>query len=369
MVLKMDKKIPIIDEKNINALLDLALKNEGVLTAQTELSQMLINVNGVSINSKPRKDGRYQGYVIEDERKKYVYGKSKEEVAERIKFYLKNGLPKRKKADTLNGVPTTFNAFAMYYFENFRKKKVAEKTFRCDLSRYRLYLQPYFEETPLKKITPKSCQDLLEKISADGKGKTADELYSLMSIIFKVAIKHGILNKNPLDVIFFSKHDKKHGESLTKEEEQIFKAKIGSLTNEKLRVGFALMLCTGARPNELSTAQINGQFIVMQNSKRKNKKVEFKRIPIIDFLAKHLPEKIPYISDRTLDKMRSLIKSWFPNHILYDLRTTFYSRCKECGVSDHARNAFVGHSLGEIGNSYTSLSDEYLINEAKKLKF
>lgn len=363
----MDKRIPIIEEKDIEKLLELALKNEGVLTAPTELSQMLINVKGVSINSKPRKDGRFQGYIISENQKKYVYGKTKDEVAMQLKFYLKNGLPKRKKADTLNGVPTNFNAFAMYYFENFRKKRVAQKTFRCDLSRYRLYLKPHFEETSLKKITPKSCQDLLEKISADGKGKTADEIYSLMSIIFTNAIKHGVLNKSPLSAIYHERHERQHGKALTKQEEEIFKAKIGSLTDEKLKVGFALMLCTGARPNELSTAQISNQFIVLQNSKRKTKKVEFKRVPILNFLAKFLPDKIKPISTRTLDRMRTLIRDWFPEHKLYDLRTTFYTRCKEYGVSEYARDFFVGHSLGEIGNSYTDLSDEYLLKEAEKL--
>jgi len=63
----------------------------------------------------------------------------------------------------------------------------------------------------------------------------------------------------------------------------------------------------------------------------------------------------------------SAFKQEFPKHILYDLRTTFYSRCKEYNVAESARDAFVGHSLGEIGNAYTDLSNEYLIREAKKL--
>ena len=32
-----------------------------------------------------------------------------------------------------------------------------------------------------------------------------------------------------------------------------------------------------------------------------------------------------------------------------------------------AISEFMGHSLGAIGNAYTSLSEEYLINESKKL--
>lgn len=59
----------------------------------------------------------------------------------------------------------------------------------------------------------------------------------------------------------------------------------------------------------------------------------------------------------------------FPKHKLYDLRTTFYTRCQECGVADVARDEFVGHSLGALGNAYTDLSDEFLIREANKLNY
>ena len=67
--------------------------------------------------------------------------------------------------------------------------------------------------------------------------------------------------------------------------------------------------------------------------------------------------------------MRDKIKAILPNHILYDLRTTFYTRCQECGVADVARMEFVGHSLGALGNTYTDLSDEFLLREGEKLNY
>ena len=41
----------------------------------------------------------------------------------------------------------------------------------------------------------------------------------------------------------------------------------------------------------------------------------------------------------------------------------------ECNIADAARDEFVGHSLGVLGNAYTDLSDEYLLKEGKKLKY
>lgn len=59
----------------------------------------------------------------------------------------------------------------------------------------------------------------------------------------------------------------------------------------------------------------------------------------------------------SLYKLRKLLKDLFPNHVLYDFRTTFYSRCKECHVEEPAYKFFMGHSLGALGNAYTDLSD------------
>lgn len=67
--------------------------------------------------------------------------------------------------------------------------------------------------------------------------------------------------------------------------------------------------------------------------------------------------------------LRDRFNKLFPKHKLYDLRTTFYTRYSECGIADIARNVFVGHSLGALGNAYTDLSDEFLLAEGQKFKY
>ena len=124
------------------------------------------------------------------------------------------------------------------------------------------------------------------------------------------------------------------------------------------------MLYTGLRPNEIYTVKIKQPFIIAVNSKRKNKKIEYKKIPIIEKLK-------PYLNNLVIpaiQTLRDLIKKILPNHKLYDLRTTFYSRCKEYGISQTAIDEFMGHSLGALGNAYTDISDEYLLKEMEKFQ-
>ena len=277
-----------------------------------------------------------------------------------------NFLAKFKAADIEEdnkacSVPTTFDAFSVYYFKTFRVEKVTAATMETDQRRYNKYLKPFFKQTLIKKITPSECKKLLDGVKEQGKGKTADELHSLLNIIFKSAIAHGIIERNPLDIVLHVQHQRKNGKALTRAEETALKS---ALKGSQYLTAFMVLLYTGLRPNELLTAKIQDNFIVAQNSKRKNKKVEFKKIPIIKALKPFLsaPLNVP-----TLDTMRKYFNKILPNHILYDLRTTFYTRCDELNVSTAARDYFVGHSNGALTNAYRNLSDDYLISESKKL--
>lgn len=326
-------------------------------------------VDGCTAHVQKRRSGK-KGYFYEIRYRRNGYNVSAssvslEEAKRKFIEALKTAEKVEKGAATYS-VPSTFHAFSTYHFENYRIKKVAAGTYRNDMNRYRKYLQPYFGEIPLGKITPTHCQKLLEEIGATGHGKTVDEIHSLMNIIFKAAILHGLMKRNPLDVILHQEHEREHGKALTKEEELML---LGAFKGTKYEIPFAVALYTGMRPNEYPTAHIEGGFIIAVNSKRKTKKVEYKRIPITPMLRPYLERFSGSLEFPSYKTMREKFLSVLPDHILYDMRTTFYSRCKECGVAEAARDEFVGHSLGKLGNAYTDLSDEFLLREGEKFKY
>lgn len=336
---------------------------QSCISSEKEDHTMNFDIPYSGIGKTLRKDGRYQGYVVIKNHKYYVYGKTRDTVRKKIIEYLKNGIPKKKKKNKREtSVPTKFDPFAMFYFEKFRKKKVVDYTYKCNLNRYVNHIKPYLGGKPLKKITPSECQAVIDRITAAGKGKTANEVYSLLAYIFKGAILFGIIDKNPLSIVYREKHETKHGKAFTSEEinELIDKTK-----NSICQASYMILLCTRIRPNELASVRIDGDFIIAVNSKRKNKKVEYKKTPIIEELKPFLKEPVHLSSPLHLRKQ---IGKFFPDHRLYDLRTTFYSKCVECGVAEPALKEFVGHSSGVLADSYTSLSDEYTyLKKVKRL--
>ena len=295
-------------------------------------------------------------------------GKTKAEA--KANFIEKSKVAKPKQKGQLPSVPKTFHPFALYYFNNFRVKKVVPETFEKDLSRYNNHLAPYFKETLIARITPSDCQNLLDGLTAQEKWKTASELYSLMNGIFDCAIDHHLIQFSPMDTLQTIEYEKESGSALLIEEEGHL---LLAVKDTPYEICFAIILYTGLRPNEYITVRLdeNKLFIIAKKSKQKKKKngeEVFKKIPVTPMLRPYI-EKYPDFKMLTAKYLRKIFKKILPNHMLYDLRTTFYTRCKECHIGEAARKEYMGHSLGALGNAYTDLSDEYLLREGEKFKY
>lgn len=262
-------------------------------------------------------------------------------------------------------VPSTFSKFAEYFFNKFYSRKVSESTLRVAKNQFKNHISPYFKDAALKRIRPNICQEFIDRLEAECKGKTAEDLHSLLNIIFKAAIKHGLITNNPIDMVVHNKHEREHGKALTKDEEKLLLDKTAGTPYQLM---FAVALYTGLRPNEYKTARVESDFIVANNSKRKNGKVELKKIPITPMLKPYL-EGVTEFHFTRLEQIRNKFNAILPGHRLYDLRTTFYTRCMECGVAEAAIKKFVGHTLGGLADTYADLSDEFLFREGQKLLY
>jgi hypothetical protein len=398
-----DRKIPVVDFRDKKAVLNAAMLNSGELSSMDkkaqkqlkkeiekanttvvkftdkEISQMPKNIQRLIIIDKKRcrlrtrQSGKNSiTYQIRFRRDGYEINANGKTIELAKQNFIEKSKTAKTKSQNSNSFPKTFHSFAMYYFQHFRKEKVAEKTYTSDLNRYKKYLYPHFGEENLSKITPSGCKEILDKVKSQGKGKTADELYSLMNTVFNGAISHGLIERNPLTTVLHIQHDRTEGKALTAEELQTL---FNWLPSSECAVEIALILFCGLRPNEMENKTHppirEGAFIKAVNSKRKFKdknKIEYKYIPICSRAKPFFENGITV--HWSAKSVRRRLQKILPNNTLKDLRTTFYTKCQIFGVAEPALKEFMGHSFGTLGNAYSDLSKygDYLLQEGIKLE-
>ena len=77
---------------------------------------------------------------------------------QKLNAYANENISKSSRSKMVNGVSTNFHEFSTYYFENYRKRKVAPQTYLNDMCRYKNHVRPYFGDKSLEMITPAECQ-------------------------------------------------------------------------------------------------------------------------------------------------------------------------------------------------------------------
>lgn len=320
-------------------------------------------INGCVAHVRKRCDWRYKcSYEIRYARNGYnisVSATTLEEAKRRFIERINTVTPQLQ--NTTVRIPTKFDDFAMYWFENFHKRKVVEKSYKNNLGVYNRHIKATLKQYTVSNVPPMLLQQLLA--NCPGNGKTADDVRSILNQIFSCAIKHGLAKINPLDLFVHTQHEKESGIELTRSEELQL---LAAYAETEYQTIFAIFLYTGLRPNEYNKAKIDDKFIISVNSKQKDKKVHYKKIPICSNLRPYL-SGVTVLEPKKEHLMRKRFNDIFPDHTLKDLRKTFNTRCIECGVAEVARKLFMGHTLGKLDNTYTGNLDDFLLAEGKKL--
>lgn len=266
---------------------------------------------------------------------------------------------------------TVFSEWAELWLKEVFKPKVTPTTFSNECYRYKKHIFPIFGKMKLKDIMPIDCIKFFNSLMERDLGRTAEFCYTLLNRILQFAVDSDLILKNPMSSVKLIKSERKNGVPLSKAEETLLLEKIKGHKHEAI---IALAIYTGLRPCEHSSARIEGDFIVAQNRKQKNvKKIVFKKIPITPMLRPYIPLIETCMQGDWNDytfKAHETFKKILPNHRLYDLRTTFATRCQECGVPDTVVQEWLGHKAKTLlGQVYTKFSDDYLLKEGKKVYY
>lgn len=318
-------------------------------------------VEGCTAHVRKRCDDRYRcSYEIRYRRNGYNITVSATDLDIAKERFIEKLKTTQKATDIT--VPTKYNDFVVYFFENYYIERVVPKTYKNNVKLFERWIMPRFKTVDLKKITPGMCKELLQDIKSRGLEKTADDVYSILNQTLKMAVAYNLIPRNPLAVISFKQHERKNGKRLSLDEE----TRLLTDCKPKYRYIFAVYLYCGLRPGEIYSVKIGERFITCQNLKQKNRKIDHKKIPIIDKLRPYLserPVKIP-----TLQYIREEFNRIIQDHELKDCRRTFSSHCKELGINDGVREKILGHApKNQLDKAYVEFTDEFILQEAQKL--
>ena len=260
---------------------------------------------------------------------------------------------------------TIFKTFADDYVYNIKKKRLKEVSFRNYKNYYEKIILPVYGKMKICDIKPYFIQKFLDKYNAKTP-RLCEDLKCLLNGIFEYAVNNGIIDRNPLKAVYIPKHQRKTGTALTPQEERAF---ITAIKGNRFENAYLKMLYSGVRPCEINGIEENTEnnTLTVKNGKLKSYQKNLTRtIPIFPKYKDTLDKPIT----KTLSSYRMELefKELCPNHTLKDLRHTFTTRARECGIDNEVVAVWTGHSLGNITSSvYTHFSMEFQQEQAKKL--
>lgn len=268
-------------------------------------------------------------------------------------------------------------------FSDYVDQWLATKNVTVKASTYAEYerlceknLKATFPDIPITEMSRNIIQEYLFKFIHEGKARTAQKLHLILTCIFDLAAED-LEIKKPMRKIELPYHESKKGSAFTNQEERTLVDYCIKNANNSATSALLVLLYFGLRQSELASITIENEMLTCITSKQLKGRVEVKRsIPFTPMAKKVLSyidfDKTKATKQRTI---ASALKRLFPNHHPHELRYTFITRCKECGVNPEVVMLWDGHSFDkdvkttEVDRGYTDYSEEYLHKEALKVDY
>lgn len=300
-------------------------------------------LDGYKIPYRKKKNGVYEVRKQINKIPIYASSKSLEKLREEVRIQL-NNMHVNSPAPKINRA-VKFTTYFEDWLGTVKKPLVKAETYDDYCRQYRLHIKPAFCDTRLTWIRQLDCQKVINAVRAQKKIRTSKKIYLLLSEIFKYAVGDGLIAFSPMTNVILGVYEADEGIPLDRQEEKQLVTDF--LNNPTYRNQAYVFMCyTGIRRVELKTVVIKDGWIeVVTGKQRKGKKEKKRYIPISPMLARLLPlidvERITRLNVN--DLTRNFHKK-YPAHHLHELRHTFTTRAKECGILPEIVSVWDGHA-------------------------
>lgn len=227
------------------------------------------------------------------------------------------------------------------------------------------------EDLKTKHIADIRTNEIDKAINIASSPRMYEDLRSLYNQIFKYAIASGIISHNPVTLIPFKRAERKNRDAMSEEQIEVFLQRIKEPRFDRIRQSAYILYFFGLRPCELDNeAHFENGFLVCRNRKRKNGKIEYKKIPIPqqaqEFIDFNKPLALPYCYTAFLEKIKDALGD---NLTPYNLRHTFASTCAEA-VREEIVDIWMGDSPERlVGKVYIHYKDAFMLTQMNTVRF
>ena len=348
-----------------------------IIFSQKEIQKMdkdfknIIIANGLTAKVYTRKCGYYQttyeirfrshGYNFSCTAKTIELLKAeflqKTRPGELEKYKTAPGKRNKKRKDIL----------AVYFNEwlSLKRGNIGEK----EIKRFETNFNNLPESLRFKPIREIRAVDLNE-ILKDVQPRKYEELRTLFNGIFKYAMASGVIQTNPVALIQFKRAERQNRECLSKKEILLFLERIKDKKYNNIRQFAYILYFFGLRPCEVDEeTHREGDFLIARNRKRKNGKIEYKKIPIPKQARNLIDWNKPLTADLHRLKINDIMKELLDGKTAYCLRHTFATICQQY-VRPDIVDIWMGDSPTRlVGRVYTHFPDEFMLENMLNVEF
>ena len=277
--------------------------------------------------------------------------------AENIEKYRKK--EKRAKKNTF--------LFVTQEWLEFKKDKLNARTHKNYESYCQRYLYPVLGDMDISVIKTIDINGIMTKVE----GRVYEDLRVVLNSVFKYALASGVITHNPMLLIPFKKAERNNRRAMTEDEVKKMIERLNTDEYSDYKRTFLILLFFGLRPCELEDARFEGDFLIARNAKRKNGKIEYKKIPICKQAREMLDLDAPVEALHRTDVLNRIFKRIMEDEEVtqYFLRHTFATVCQQY-VRPDIVDIWMGDSSERlVGRVYTHFPDKFMIEQMQNVVF
>lgn len=302
--------------------------------------------NGIKI--KQRKDKRWYASWQVNNKRTYIYGKTKEDVYNQLKEIFKKELNSKHKK-------ITFFEYWQIWYNKYKKPFIKENSLKNYRSVFNNQIKKSLKDKELEKYTALDINIFLNKLENN---RMKEYTCQYVKQCFKQAFKDKQIKFDISEELIKYNHKRKEGNVLTQEQRQKLLENYSKIENGDI---FLFYLFTGCRPSEALTIKptdfdLKHEVLHITGTKTEGSD---RYIPIFTPIIKIYNERknnkpyiynLSYESLKTLnDKMKKICNF---NFVTKDLRTTFGTMCAENNIPEYMIAKWMGHTTTQTTRKY-----------------